>query len=246
MLPGLVFAVAAMFALWVVGVTSGVIRQVAQVVSPDIARAINPGKAQMVTARVAQPKVERTKVAQAAPAGSAQAGAADAQANSRATASTRTDPAQQAMAMAAYGKIPLYFIQNEGQAGDSKFKFYEQGSTHATYFAADGVTMVLSKYIPRPDASADSPPFASHSRTTETIKLSAINSSANTAIVAEAKQPGVVNYYIGNDPSSWKTGLETYQSVRYSEMYPGVDVRYYGNNSQLVYDVIVKPGADPS
>ncbi len=37
-----------------------------------------------------------------------------------------------------YGKLPLYFIRNDGQV-DEKVKFYEKGSGHATYFTKEGV-----------------------------------------------------------------------------------------------------------
>ncbi|HET9791281.1 MAG TPA: SBBP repeat-containing protein, partial [Candidatus Angelobacter sp.] len=33
--------------------------------------------------------------------------------------------------------------------------------------------------------------------------------------------------------------------VRYSGLYPGIDLVFYGNNRQLEYDMVVSPGADP-
>jgi len=33
--------------------------------------------------------------------------------------------------------------------------------------------------------------------------------------------------------------------VKYENVYPGVDLVYYGNRGQLEYDFIVTPGADP-
>jgi hypothetical protein len=59
------------------------------------------------------------------------------------------------------------------------------------------------------------------------------------------KLPGVSNYLIGKDPSKWRTGVSTYSKIQYSEVYPGVDLVYYGNQHQLEYDFVVKPGADP-
>jgi hypothetical protein len=57
--------------------------------------------------------------------------------------------------------------------------------------------------------------------------------------------PGVSNYYIGNDPAQWRTRVPNYASVRYANVYPGVDVVYYGTQRELEYDFIVAPGADP-
>ena len=61
----------------------------------------------------------------------------------------------------------------------------------------------------------------------------------------EQPLPGIINYFLGNDPSVWKTGIPTYERARFSRVYPGVDVVYYGNGSRLEYDFVVSPGADP-
>ena len=58
--------------------------------------------------------------------------------------------------------------------------------------------------------------------------------------------PGRVNYYIGNDPSRWHTGVPTYAKVRCRGAYPGVDLVYYGHQGELEYDFEVAPGADPT
>jgi hypothetical protein len=56
----------------------------------------------------------------------------------------------------------------------------------------------------------------------------------------------VVSYFIGNDPKNWRSGIPTYGKVRYPQIYPGVDLVFYGNQRQLEYDFVVAPGADPS
>src|SRR5262249_12992669 len=58
--------------------------------------------------------------------------------------------------------------------------------------------------------------------------------------------PGKVNYFRGNDPRKWRTGIPTYAKVRYRGVYAGVDVVYYGAQRQLEYDFVVAPGADPT
>ncbi|HEY4087365.1 MAG TPA: SBBP repeat-containing protein, partial [Bryobacteraceae bacterium] len=59
------------------------------------------------------------------------------------------------------------------------------------------------------------------------------------------KLSGVVNYITGNDPHKWQIGLPTVDRVTYPAVYPGIDVVYYGNQQQLEFDLVVKPGADP-
>jgi|GEM_PF-260838 len=57
--------------------------------------------------------------------------------------------------------------------------------------------------------------------------------------------PGQWNYLIGNDPNKWHTGVPTFQRVRYSDLYPGIDLAFYGNQNEFEYDFIVKAGSDP-
>ena len=59
------------------------------------------------------------------------------------------------------------------------------------------------------------------------------------------KLEGVTNYYIGNDPKKWRSGISTYGKVECQGIYPGIDAVFYGNQRQLEYDFVVAPGADP-
>ena len=58
--------------------------------------------------------------------------------------------------------------------------------------------------------------------------------------------PGKTNYFIGNDPKRWRTGVPSYAKVGYHDIYPGIDLVYYGTSQhQLEYDFVLAPGADP-
>ena len=76
--------------------------------------------------------------------------------------------------------------------------------------------------------------------------MSLIGANAKANAVGLAPQPGVVSYFIGNDPKKWRSGIPTYGKVKYPQIYPGVDLVFYGNQRQLEYDFVVAPGADPS
>src|SRR5919107_627978 len=69
-------------------------------------------------------------------------------------------------------------------------------------------------------------------------------------VAAEPVRPnelaGRSNYFVGADPRAWHTDVPNYAGVRYGDIYPGIDLVYYGNQSQLEYDFVVAPGADPS
>jgi uncharacterized protein (TIGR03437 family) len=58
--------------------------------------------------------------------------------------------------------------------------------------------------------------------------------------------PGTANYFLGKDPQSWRHGVPTFGRIRYTNLYPGVDVVYYGSQRRLEYDLIVAPGSDPN
>jgi fibronectin type 3 domain-containing protein len=53
------------------------------------------------------------------------------------------------------------------------------------------------------------------------------------------------NFFLGNDPTKWASGLRGYDSVLYSEVWPGISIRYYHKEGCLKYDIILSPGADP-
>ena len=57
--------------------------------------------------------------------------------------------------------------------------------------------------------------------------------------------PGKSNYFIGNDPTMWRTSVPHYAKVKYEAVYPGIDLVFYGNQRQLEYDFILAPGVDP-
>jgi uncharacterized protein (TIGR03437 family) len=69
--------------------------------------------------------------------------------------------------------------------------------------------------------------------------------ASGAAATGEEQLPGKANYFIGSDPANWRTGVPTYSKVRYPNVYPGMDLVYYGNQRQLEYDFLVAPGADP-
>lgn len=66
-----------------------------------------------------------------------------------------------------------------------------------------------------------------------------------SAAIPEAQLPGTVNYFIGKDPAKWAVGVPTFERVRYHDLYPGVDVVYYGDQQNLEFDFDVKPGGNP-
>src|SRR5262249_47247156 len=76
------------------------------------------------------------------------------------------------------------------------------------------------------------------------VKLAGANPAARVEGLDQL--PGRSNYLIGNDPAKWRTDVPQYAKVRYRDVYPGVDLVYYGNQQRVEHDFIVAPGADPT
>ena len=81
---------------------------------------------------------------------------------------------------------------------------------------------------------------------TDMVRMELAGASRSLQVTGGEQLPGTANYFIGNDPAKWHSGVPTYAKVRYAGVYPGVDLVYYGNQRQLEYDFVVGPGAEPS
>ena len=70
---------------------------------------------------------------------------------------------------------------------------------------------------------------------------------ANRNAVPEPEEPlpGRTNYFHGQDPAQWRTEIAAYGRLRYREVYPGIDLVFYGSGGALEYDFVVHPAADP-
>ena len=55
----------------------------------------------------------------------------------------------------------------------------------------------------------------------------------------------MVHYLKSSGPATPLTNIPTFARVRYTAIYRGIDLVYYGNDGRLEYDFNVAPGADP-
>src|SRR5262245_462684 len=145
----------------------------------------------------------------------------------RATILPRLESGTESRLISAYGNLPLQFEANQGQA-PAGVKFISRGSSYNVHFKSDEAILSLRK---------------SESKTS-TVRLRMLGGHP-AQISARDELPGRVNYFVGNDPSKWQTDIKTYKEVLYRNVYPGVDLVYYGNQGKLEYDFVVAPGIDP-
>src|SRR5438105_5896343 len=136
----------------------------------------------------------------------------------------------------AYGRLPLHFEANRGQT-NKDVRFLSHGPGYDLYLTANEVVLVLTRARPGVDAPAPAKPVA--------LRMSLVGGAPRPLVSGLEELPGKANYFIGKDPAKWRSNVPTYAKVHYREVYPGIDLLYYGNQRQLEYDFVLAPGADP-
>jgi hypothetical protein len=145
-----------------------------------------------------------------------------------------------------YGRIPLSFEANRGQTEPS-VDFLARGAGYALFLKPTEAVFVLRKSdsaarVDESVAVADPRPERPQSKV---LRMRLVGADASAAAEGANELSGKANYFVGDDPSQWRADVPTFGRVRYAEVYPGVDVVYYGNQRQLEYDFRVAPGRDP-
>ncbi len=122
------------------------------------------------------------------------------------------------------GNLPLWF---EAANDASAFTTRSPGAEFA--ITADGAEITLQKSGRQPAK----------------VRMSFIGGHAATPLRGEQLLPGKVSRFIGNDAAQWRTGQSAFAQVQVENIYPGVNVTYYGNASQLEYDLNLAAGVNP-
>ena len=125
-----------------------------------------------------------------------------------------------------FGRLPLYFAKNLGQ---SDVSFIARAPGYSVGLSATTSLLRLN---------------AGKDHSVVTMSLDGANSGATLA--AEDPQTATVNYLQGRDSAKWVTNIPTSARVHAKNVYPGIDVVYYGNQNELEHDFVVAPGASPS
>jgi len=157
--------------------------------------------------------------------------------------------AQRASVIKSYARLPLYFTENKGQV-NKEVKFTARGPGRTIFFTPKGLTLTLTQRAGnlRKDYQGGSGRIRSRDKpalVTESVSLAFSGALDDPKLIAKTPLPGHVNYFIGNNPSKWRTSVPTYRGITYENIYSGIDARFYGNNEALEYDIIVRPGASP-
>src|SRR2546422_4147106 len=139
-------------------------------------------------------------------------------------------PVAKTQVQEAYGKLPLYFEANRGQA-DRRVKFLSRGRGYTLFLTPTEAVLTL-RHPTKSEQTA--------------LRIRLIGANSRSSLEGAEELPGKVNYFIGKDPEKWRTNIPTYAQVKHKDVYPGGDLVYYGNQRQLEFDFIVGPGANPN
>ena len=149
------------------------------------------------------------------------------------TAARSADATTRARIAQSFGNLPLSFEINKGQV-EQAVKFLSRGPGYVLFLTPAEAVLALHK--PRNESQV---------REGSVLRLKMIGTNSAPGVEGQDELLGKVNYFIGNNPDKWRSDIPTYRKVHYKEIYPGVDMVYYGNQGQLEYDFVVAPGANP-
>ena len=120
------------------------------------------------------------------------------------------------------GRLPLRFEENRGQF-DSPVRFMARSAGGKLQFTSRGPEFLVGS---------------------STVEIGLVHANAAPKIEPLDRMPAVTNYMVGTR-DKWRGGIANFARVRYQQVYPGIDVVYYGTQNQLEYDFVLAPGANP-
>ena len=123
----------------------------------------------------------------------------------------------------------MAFEANRGQV-DEQVKFLARGAGYTAYLTSTGAVLTLGNGHPE----------------RAVVRLQVIGGNAAPQILPDGELPGVVNYSGGAPQPAPPVTAPTYSKVRYVDIYPGVDLVYYGRPAAVEYDFVLAAGAEPT
>ncbi|MCP5115161.1 MAG: hypothetical protein GY953_30380, partial [bacterium] len=119
---------------------------------------------------------------------------------------------------------PLRFEENRGQA-EAGVRFVSRSPEHVLTLSPEAAVLQLAS---------------------GRLEITLPGGNQNPKMDGVGAFPSFSGYFFGDNPEAWQTRVAHFSKVRYSEVYPGIDLVYYGKGRQLEHDFVIAPGADPS
>ena len=147
--------------------------------------------------------------------------------------------------------VPLAFEENLGQTA-REVRYLSHGSGYELFLTNQEAVMVLHQPAAQNLSALDRHAYFRSMRQnrragkTMVLRMGFEGANFQARVSGTEPLPGKANYFVGNEPEKWHTGIPTFAQVKYAQIYPGVDLVFYGNQRKLEYDFVVAPGADPN
>ena len=138
-----------------------------------------------------------------------------------------------------YAELPLGFEPNRGQAGH-RVRFLSRGPGYS-YLLLDRELVFQFQSGGSPRGSR--PPGAMGG--ISALRMRLVNGKPRPGIHGENRLRSKSHYFRGTDPRQWRVNVPTFSRVRYQQVYPGVDLIFYGNGRRLEFDFRLDSGVDP-
>lgn len=149
----------------------------------------------------------------------------------------------------------LLFEENIGQVQDSNIKFILRNKNFTLYFYNNKISINI--YI------NETPGVLSHTSNekfgkfdkfkldikqfktiVDSIDILFKNSNNNISLNGENEQISKFNYFGYDLPEEGIVGVKTYSKIKYSNIYPNIDLIFYSNENTLEFDFVIKPGGN--
>jgi len=124
---------------------------------------------------------------------------------------------------APFDRLPMRFEVNRGQA-QSEVKFICRTAGYTLYLDSSEFTMSLPEAL---------------------LQIRFLGAETQPRTEGLDLLPGKTNYFLGNDPTQWRPNVPSYSEVKYSGVYPGIDLVFHGNGRHIEFDFVISPGSDP-
>ena len=142
--------------------------------------------------------------------------------------------ARQQRAADDYAKLPVSFVENQGQT-DARVRYFAQGNGYSFFMTPSEVMLSFAK-----DSTEQQTPQEL------ALALRFVGGNPKVEPRGSERAPGVINDLRGVDPSMWHTGIAQYRDVVYPDLWPKIDMRLREQSGVLKYEFHVHPGASPS
>ncbi|HEY3068171.1 MAG TPA: SBBP repeat-containing protein [Methylomirabilota bacterium] len=121
------------------------------------------------------------------------------------------------------------FEMNQGQT-DEEVRFIARANAYTLFLTPTDAVMTLRN--------------RGEDRAVVRMKLVGANQAPRIAGVGELA--GKANYFKRGPAATRITGVPIFAAVKYTDVYPGIDLVYHGRQDEVEYDFVLAPGADPA